>query len=153
MPSHPSNRCLKLPVSRSRSGERTSSTVLPKFETRSKPTSPPRRLRRRRDPGEDLLIISTDGKGIVMRHEDLRESTRRAAEKSARKLETRLTPGEKSNRKRMAQVATVYSIAPFPRAAPPTSCTRCATPARSTQSVRARPTSASGPAWRRQQER
>jgi hypothetical protein len=63
----------------------------------------------------DLLILSTDGKGIVMRHEDLREGTRRAAEKSGRKLETRLTPGEKSNRKRMAQVATVYSIAPFPR--------------------------------------
>lgn len=68
-----------------------------------------------RDPKDDLLIISTDGKGIVMRHEDLRESTRRAAEKKGRKLETRLTPGEKSNRKRMAQVATVYSIAPFPR--------------------------------------
>jgi hypothetical protein len=68
-----------------------------------------------RDPKDDLLIISTDGKGIVMRHEDLREGTRRAAEKSVRKLETRLTPGEKSNRKRMAQVATVYSIAPFPR--------------------------------------
>lgn len=69
----------------------------------------------RRDPKDDLLIISTDGKGIVMRHADLREGTRRAAEKSVRKLETRLTPGEKSNRKRMAQVATVYSIAPFPR--------------------------------------
>jgi hypothetical protein len=68
-----------------------------------------------RDPKDDLLIISTDGKGIVMRHEDLREGTRRAAEKSVRKLETRLTPGEKSNRTRMAQVATVYSIAPFPR--------------------------------------
>ena len=68
-----------------------------------------------RDPNDDLLVISTDGKGIVMRHEDLREGTRRAADKSARKLETRLTPGEKSNRKRMAQVATVYSIAPFPR--------------------------------------
>lgn len=68
-----------------------------------------------RDPSEDLLIISTDGKGIAMRHEDLRDSTRRAAEKSGRKLETRLTPGEKSNRKRMAQVATVYSIAPFRR--------------------------------------
>lgn len=68
-----------------------------------------------RDPADDLLIISTDGKGIVMRHEDLREGTRRAAEASPRKLETRLTPGEKSNRKRMAQVATVYSIAPFPR--------------------------------------
>ncbi len=51
-----------------------------------------------------------------MRHKDLREGTRRAAEKGRRKLETRLTPGEKSNRKRMAQVATVYSIAPFPRA-------------------------------------
>jgi len=68
-----------------------------------------------RDPSEDLLVISTDGKGIVMRHEDLREGTRRAAEKSERKLETRLTPGEKTNRKRMAQVATVYSVAPFPR--------------------------------------
>lgn len=68
-----------------------------------------------RGRGDDLLIISTDGKGIVMRHEDLREGTKRAAEKSTRKLETRLTPGEKSNRKRMAQVATVYSVAPFPR--------------------------------------
>ncbi len=68
-----------------------------------------------RDPADDLLIISTDGKGIVMRHEDLRKGTRRAAESSHRKLETRLTPGEKSKGKRMAQVATVYSIAPFPR--------------------------------------
>ncbi len=68
-----------------------------------------------RDPSEDLLVISTDGKGIVMRHEDLREGTKRAADRSSRKLQTRLTPGEKSNRKRMAQVATVYSIAPFVR--------------------------------------
>jgi hypothetical protein len=70
-----------------------------------------------RDPSEDLLIISTDGKGVVMRHEDLREATRRAAETSEHKLKTRLSPGEKNNRKRMAQVATVYSIAPFPRTA------------------------------------
>ncbi len=68
-----------------------------------------------RDHAEDLLIISTDGKGIVMRHEDLREGTRLKAEQSAHKLSTRLTPGEKANRKRMAQVATVYSIAPFVR--------------------------------------
>ena len=40
-----------------------------------------------------------------MRHEDLREGTRRAAAKSERKLETRLAPGEKSNRKRMFVVA------------------------------------------------
>jgi len=71
----------------------------------------------RRAPEDDLLVISTDGKGIVMRHEDLREGTRQAAEKSPRKLETRLTPGEKRGRKRMAQVATVYSIAPFVRSA------------------------------------
>lgn len=70
-----------------------------------------------RDPKDDLLVISTDGKGVAMRHEDLRDGTRRAAETSSRKLATRLGPGEKSNRKRMAQVATVYSVAPFPRSA------------------------------------
>ncbi|MBN2194116.1 MAG: hypothetical protein JW751_14970, partial [Polyangiaceae bacterium] len=70
-----------------------------------------------RDPQGDLLVISTDAKGVVMRHEDLREGTRRAAEKTPRKLETRLTPGEKDNRKRMARAATVYSVAPFPRTA------------------------------------
>jgi hypothetical protein len=68
-------------------------------------------------PAEDLLVLSTDGKGIVMRHEDLREATRLAAEKKANKLTTRLTPGEKKNRKRMAQVATVYSVAPWVRTA------------------------------------
>jgi hypothetical protein len=56
-----------------------------------------------RDPAEDLLVISTDGKGIVKRHEDRREATRVAAEKDVRKLETRLTPGEKSNRKLQAR--------------------------------------------------
>ena len=69
------------------------------------------------EPADDLLVLSTDGKGIVMRHEDLRAATRLAAEKKVNKLETRLTPGEKSNRKRMAQVATVYSVAPWPRTA------------------------------------
>jgi hypothetical protein len=69
------------------------------------------------EPGTELLVLSTDGKGIVMRHEDLREATRLAAEKKVNKLETRLTPGEKTNRKRMAQVAAVYSVAPWPRTA------------------------------------
>jgi hypothetical protein len=69
------------------------------------------------EPSEDLLVLSTDAKGVVMRHEDLREATRRAAEKKVPKLETRLGPGEKKNRKRMAQVATVYSVAPWPRTA------------------------------------
>lgn len=65
----------------------------------------------------DLLVISTDGKGIVMRSEDLREGTRRAAAKKRSAVATRLTPGEKSNRKRMSQVAAVYSIAPYVRSA------------------------------------
>jgi hypothetical protein len=69
------------------------------------------------EPANDVLVLSTDAKGIVMRHEDLRAATRLAAEKKVNKLETRLSPGEKSNRKRMAQVATVYSVAPWPRTA------------------------------------
>jgi hypothetical protein len=48
-------------------------------------------------------------------HKDLREGTRKAAEKSRHKLETRLTKGEKPNRKRMAQVATIYTVAPWVR--------------------------------------
>jgi len=52
-----------------------------------------------------------------MRHEDLRAETKRAAEMTPRRLETRLTSGEKRNRKRMAQVATVYTLAPWVRKA------------------------------------
>lgn len=63
---------------------------------------------------DDLLVLSFDGKGIAMRHEDLREATRKAAEAEP-KLHTRLAKGEKPNRKRMAQVAVVYSIARWER--------------------------------------
>ncbi len=31
------------------------------------------------EPADDLLVLSTDGKAIVMRHEDLRAATRLAA--------------------------------------------------------------------------
>jgi len=58
----------------------------------------------------DPLVMSEDGKGIVMRVEDLREATRKANQRARHKLKTRLSPGEKRNRKRMAMVATVYSI-------------------------------------------
>jgi hypothetical protein len=58
----------------------------------------------------DFLVLSTDGKGIVMRKEGLREATRKRAEANEHKMTTRLSKGEKSNGKRMAQVATVYSI-------------------------------------------
>jgi hypothetical protein len=62
-----------------------------------------------------LLVFGFNGKGVVMRHADLREGTKKAAERSRHKLETRLTGGEKRYRKRMAQVATVYTIAPWVR--------------------------------------
>ena len=64
---------------------------------------------------ESILVITVDGKGIVMRQEDLRESTRKAAKKASRKLKHRLTKGEKANRKRMATVAAVYAIGRFDR--------------------------------------
>lgn len=65
----------------------------------------------------DPLILSLDGKGIVMRREALREATRKAAERESHKLKRRLSAGEKRNRKRMTTVATVYNIAPHPRTA------------------------------------
>lgn len=64
-------------------------------------------------PTSEILVIQADGKGIVMRHEDLREGTRKAAAKAKRKLKKRLTKGEKRNRKRMTTVAAVYTISPF----------------------------------------
>jgi hypothetical protein len=65
----------------------------------------------------DPLVLSEDGKGIVMRVEGLREGTRKAAERSRHKLKTRLSRGEKKNRKPMATVAAVYSVAAQPRSA------------------------------------
>ena len=65
----------------------------------------------------DLLVMSTDGKGIVVRQQDLREATRKKAEATAHKLKARLSKGEKRNRKRMATVASVYDVAPHVRTA------------------------------------
>jgi hypothetical protein len=64
-----------------------------------------------------LLVISADGKGIVMRPNGLREATRRALEREVHKQHTRLSPGEKKNRKRMATVVSVYEVDPYPRTA------------------------------------
>ncbi len=68
-----------------------------------------------KEPTGKLLMISVDGKGIVMRTEDLREHTRKRAQSQAHKLSKRLSRGEKRNAKRMAAVATVYGIDPFVR--------------------------------------
>jgi len=71
-------------------------------------------------PGEvsqtgPVLVLSVDGKGVVMRQKDLRPATRKAAQGRTRKLKKRLTKGEKRNAKRMATVATVYTIDRFKR--------------------------------------
>jgi hypothetical protein len=65
-------------------------------------------------PG-DVLVLSCDGKGIVMRADALRPATRRAAATTTTKLATRLSKGEKRNRKRMAEVGAVYDATPAPR--------------------------------------
>jgi hypothetical protein len=66
-------------------------------------------------PEDELLVVTFDGKGIVMRPEALRLATAKAAENGHRKLATRLSPGEKHSRKRMAELAAVYDAAPAPR--------------------------------------
>ena len=78
----------------------------------------------------DLVVLSFDGKGIVMRPEALRPKTRKALENTQPKLGRRRSAGEKP-RKRVAEVAAVYDLAkqsrskeqvlgdaPTPRASP-----------------------------------
>jgi len=61
----------------------------------------------------DVLVLSCDGKGIVMRPQALRPATAKAA--TSRKLVTRLSKGEQRHRKRLAEVGCVYDCAPVPR--------------------------------------
>lgn len=63
----------------------------------------------------DVLVLSCDGKGIVMRPGSLRAATAKAAASTNPKLATRLSKGEKRGRKRMAEVGAVYDITPIPR--------------------------------------
>jgi hypothetical protein len=66
-------------------------------------------------PDTDVLVMTFDGKGVVMRPDGLRAATAKAA--AGQKLATRLSKGEKRNRKRMAEVAAVYDLTPAPRTA------------------------------------
>ena len=63
----------------------------------------------------DVLVISADGKGVVMRPDALRPATAKAAAEVPNKLACRLSKGEKRNRKRLAEVGAVYDLAPVPR--------------------------------------
>jgi hypothetical protein len=64
---------------------------------------------------DDVLVISADGKGIVMLPDALRPATAKAAARTDPKLKTRLSKGEKRGRKRMAEVGAVYEVARAPR--------------------------------------
>ncbi|WP_435851555.1 ISKra4 family transposase [Streptomyces mirabilis] len=62
------------------------------------------------------LILSVDGKGVVIRPEALREDTAKAAAaKGGNVMKTRLASGEKHGRKRMATLGAVYDAEPAPR--------------------------------------
>ena len=73
-----------------------------------------------RPPAGSVVVLTFDGKGVVLHRDDLREATRRAAEKRRQHTEPlsrfkRFEPGEKKHSKRMATVAAVYTTAPFVR--------------------------------------
>lgn len=67
-------------------------------------------------PGR-VLGLQADGKGIVMRPGNLRPGTAARAARASSKLATRLSPGEKHGRKRMAEIVAVYDLDPAPRTA------------------------------------
>jgi hypothetical protein len=68
----------------------------------------------RSKPGE-LLVLSCDGKGIVMRSDALR--TRAPARPRAGPAKPSLSGDQRHGRKRMAEIGAVYDAAPAPRTA------------------------------------
>jgi hypothetical protein len=64
------------------------------------------------------LVISADGKGIVMRPDAPRPKAALArARQGPKHPQTRLASAEKSNYKRMAEIGAVYDATPVPRTA------------------------------------
>ncbi len=75
-----------------------------------------------------VLVVSVDGKGVVVRPEALREATLKAAQaKGPGPYRTRLASGEKQGRKRMATLGVVYDAEPAPRRAHDVICVPAAT--------------------------
>ena len=75
-----------------------------------------RQKRARADPHTGrVLVLTVDGKGVVMRPEDLREATQRAAAARAKSFTARLGAGHRLHAKRMASVAAIYTVAPWVR--------------------------------------
>lgn len=76
-----------------------------------------RQTRARADPhsGAPILVLTVDGKGVVMRPEDLREATQRAAAARSKTFTARLGGGHRLHAKRMASVAAIYTVEPWVR--------------------------------------
>lgn len=66
------------------------------------------------DPG-DVVVLTCDGKGIVMRPGELRPETAKAAAKATNKAGAGLGEHGQRDRKRLAEVGAVYEITPAPR--------------------------------------
>lgn len=64
---------------------------------------------------DDILVLTVDCKGIVMRPDALRPAM--LSYRTKKKLKTRGSRGEVRGRKRMATVGAVYDVAPHPRQA------------------------------------
>jgi hypothetical protein len=64
---------------------------------------------------DELLVLSCDGKGIVMRPDALRTGTAARAARASPKPTARLSREEQRNRKRMAEIGAVYDAKPAPR--------------------------------------
>jgi hypothetical protein len=73
---------------------------------------------RRPPPGAapgDVLALSCDGKGIMVRPGQLRPRSARKARTATPRQDGRLSRGEVRTRKRMAEVGAVFDITPVPR--------------------------------------
>jgi hypothetical protein len=68
----------------------------------------------RSKPG-DLLVLSCDGKGIVMRPDALRTGTARRAARARPSPKARLSREDQRHRKRMAEIGAVYDATAAPR--------------------------------------
>jgi len=73
--------------------------------------------RPKRSKPEQLLVLSADGKGIVMRPDALRAATATRRARAGPKPKPRLAGSEKLNCKRMAEIGAVYDATPAPRTA------------------------------------
>jgi hypothetical protein len=75
-----------------------------------------RQTRARADPHTGpILVLTVDGKGVVMRPEDLRAATQRAAAARGESFTARLGGGGRLHAKRMASVAAIYTVEPWVR--------------------------------------